>query len=464
MAHSLKNTLDRLTTRRITIGVTGFARSGKTVFIGALAQALLTADAWSTRRGQGPLAGFGPFERGQLRSAQIRDDINPTLPQFPFRQVRDALVSRSAHWPEPTEGISRLILELDALPEGGWRRWLTQKQLSTSRLQIELVDYPGEWLVDLGMLEQDYQQWSEQMLAQMQTPLRQPLASRYRQLIAQLPDAEQVDEDQVANLADAWAEYLGKAAAKNLTLNQPGRMLRPDNLKHSPVLRFAPLPPSVGSKALFDHMRARFEQYKSQVIKPFYQNHFARIDRQVVLVDTLRAVQGGEAVFNEMTQSLEQTLHSFNYSKGSRLARLMGARTSKVLFAATKADHVTRGDRANLENMLRWMLAIIDDHNRVRASASDVAVMALASIKATEDYMTDQPPRREILHGRPAGEDQADQWDPGGLPLDMPPDWQAVHFAFLNFQPPTMQDAPLKGFPAINLGRGLDFLISADLK
>ena len=31
----------------------------------------------------------------------------------------------------------------------------------------------------------------------------------------------------------------------------------------------------------------RYEAYKREVVKPFFRNHFARIDRQVVLVDAL---------------------------------------------------------------------------------------------------------------------------------------------------------------------------------
>jgi predicted YcjX-like family ATPase len=61
---NVQSHLDSLMTKKITLGVTGFSRAGKTVFIGSLAQALLTSDSWVVRRGQGPLAQFGAFERG----------------------------------------------------------------------------------------------------------------------------------------------------------------------------------------------------------------------------------------------------------------------------------------------------------------------------------------------------------------------------------------------------------------
>ncbi|MFW6342768.1 MAG: YcjX family protein [Halothiobacillaceae bacterium] len=449
-----------LATPRISLGITGFARAGKTVFIGALAQALLTADHWRRQRGQGPLAGFGPFEQGRLRSARIRDDIHATLPQFPFRRVRDALCGQSSHWPEPTEGLSRLVLELDIEPSGRVARWLDRRHLATSRLQLELIDYPGEWLIDLPMLTQEYDDWSADMIRRSRLPHRAPLAERFHRMLDDLAPQGEADEEVLGQLADAWSEHLARAAAAGLTFNQPGRMLRPDNLRDSPVLRFAPLPVERGGAALRQAMKARYDLYRREVIRPFYRDHFARIDRQLVLVDVLRALQRGQPVFDEITEALGQTLESFRYGKGSLLSRIAGARTTRVLFAATKADHVTRGDRANLENMLRWMTAMADDRNRVRAGAAAVSVTTLASLRATEDYLTEKPPRREILRGRRADDPEPALWDPGGLPLDMPPDWPNLHFEFLDFAPPPAPRGPIEGFPALNLGKVLDFLIS----
>ncbi len=44
-------------------------------------------------------------------------------------------------------------------------------------------------------------------------------------------------------------------------------------------------------------MERRYEAYKTHVVKPFFREHFARIDRQIVLVDALTAInRGPEAV------------------------------------------------------------------------------------------------------------------------------------------------------------------------
>lgn len=448
--------------RRIRLGVTGFSRSGKTVFIGALTQALLATDP---KRGNlsGPLQQFDAYERGFLRSARIRDDVNPTLPQFPFRAVRDALLDNNNHWPEPTTGISSITLELTLDSQHRAGKVLQEKlgltDLGFGKLLLEIVDFPGEWLVDLPMLAQDYAQWSAQVLQASKTGQREQLARQYHQQLSELTEQQAADEALLEQLQTTWTSYLQGASELGLTENQPGRHLRPDQLAQSPVLRFAPLPEELAGSALYQRCKERFATYQQEVIKPFYQDVFSRMDRQLVLVDVLRLLELGEEAFTDMQQSLAKVLTNFDYGKGGLLSWLTGVRTTRVLFAATKADHVTRGDRRNLEDVLRNMLAIVDDNNRLRSSAKDWDVMALASVRATEDRATTQEPIREVLYGQPEAETELAHWDPGGLPLDMPPHWDKVRFKFYRFAPLPYPDALQQGFPAINLGRAVEFLI-----
>ena len=449
-----KGAWDNLLSRRVSIGVTGFSRAGKTVFVGSLAQALLRADAWKGRRGQGPLAGFGRFERGTFRIACIRDDVHDDEPQFPFRRVRDALCGIDPRWPKPTEGLSRLVLDL-AMEKGTKRKWSSPRR----HLQIELVDYPGEWLVDLPMLNQEYATWSSALIERARHGQREQFSQKFFEILESLSPPKTFDEELAAKLTDAWTEHLSKSAAEGLVFNQPGRLLRPDSYANWPVLRLVPLPESWSDSAFYEGMRRRFREYQKKVIKPFYKKHFARIDRQIVLVDLLQALDRGEEAFNEMADALGATLKSFAYGDGGILDYLLGNRTSHLLFAATKADHVTRRDRNNLKELLKDLLLIVDDTNIIASGPGQVEFMALASVRATEDRMTDSSPKREILKGRRQGEDQFRQWDPGELPLDLPPDWKDLHFEFMKFEPIENKRALKEGFPAINLGKTLDFLI-----
>lgn len=444
--------VDDLLSKKIKIGVTGLSRAGKTVFIGAITQALLTADAWASRRGQGPLADFSVFEKGFFRFAQIRDDIKPDIPQFPFRKVRDALTGKQARWPVPTEGISSLILDLDYKT--------TSRFLSHRKVQLEFVDYPGEWLIDFPMLNQTYAEWSALMLEYADKNPRIAWAGAFFAILKTVSPTTRFDEDIVDRLADAWSDYLHQAAENGHTFNQPGRLLRPDNLRHSPVLRLVPLPPELLKSDFGKKLSRRFEEYKSKVIRPFYKQHFSRMDRQILLMDVLRSIRLGEAVFNEYVDALSETLKTFRYGRGGFWSWLGRTETTHVLIAPTKADHVIRADRANLETMVRKLMRLVDVNNEL-AKALKYDVIPLASIRATQDRRTSAPPVRELLYGRPEGLDTG-AYDPGLLPLEFPLDWSAeIPFEFYNFLPmPELMPEPLyQGFPSINTGKVLNFLL-----
>ena len=42
-------------------------------------------------------------------------------------------------------------------------------------------------------------------------------------------------------------------------------------------------------------MERRYEAYKTHVVKPFFREHIARLDRQIVLVDAMQALNAGPA-------------------------------------------------------------------------------------------------------------------------------------------------------------------------
>ena len=79
---------------------------------------------------------------------------------------------------------------------------------------------------------------------------------------------------------------------------------------------------------------SRYKHYIESHVKPFYQHSFSGIDRQIVLVDLLGALNNGKACFEDMKASLSQVLHSFRYGPNSLLAKLFKPRIDKVVFAA----------------------------------------------------------------------------------------------------------------------------------
>ncbi len=104
-------------------------------------------------------------------------------------------------------------------------------------------------------------------------------------------------------------------------------------------------------------MRRRYESYKDLVVRPFYRDHIARLDRQIVLVDVLTALNAGPDAVRDLERALAAILDSFNVGRNSILSALFAPRIGHIVFAATKADllHHTSHDR--LERILDRLVA-----------------------------------------------------------------------------------------------------------
>jgi predicted YcjX-like family ATPase len=64
-----------------------------------------------------------------------------------------------------------------------------------------------------------------------------------------------------------------------------------------------------------------------------------------VLVDCLQPLNSGPQAFNDMRLALTQLMQSFHYGQRTLFRRLFSPVIDKLLFAATKADHVRRSAR-----------------------------------------------------------------------------------------------------------------------
>src|SRR6202165_1132136 len=124
----------------VRLGVTGLSRAGKTVFITALIHGL-------TRGGRFPI--FEPFATGRIARARLEPQPDDAVPRFDYENhVRTLIEER--RWPNSTVDISELRLVIDYQRQNGADRTLT----------LDIVDYPGEWLLDLPLLNKSFEQWS----------------------------------------------------------------------------------------------------------------------------------------------------------------------------------------------------------------------------------------------------------------------------------------------------------------
>src|ERR1700716_1456866 len=150
----------------VRLGVTGLPRAGKTVFIPALIPGL-------TRGGRFPV--FEPFATGRIARARLEPQPDDAVPPFGHENhVRTLIEER--RWPNSTVDISELRLVIDYQRQNGADRMLT----------LDIVDYPGEWLLDLPLLNKSYEQWSAESLALSREGPRAPLAKPWHEHLAML--------------------------------------------------------------------------------------------------------------------------------------------------------------------------------------------------------------------------------------------------------------------------------------
>ncbi len=195
-----------------------------------------------------------------------------------------------------------------------------------------------------------YEQWSEQVREQLRRPELQALAASW--LAPEWQADQGFEERPVAQLAERYTDYLHACKQElGLHLIQPGRFVLPGEYAGAPMLQFVPwvwaMP--VGEPAegtLYATLKQRFEQYKQHLVQGFYEQHFAGFDRQIVLVDCLQPLNAGAASFGDMQQAIARIMESFAYGKSNWWRRLFSPRIDKLLFVASKADHVTPNSTA----------------------------------------------------------------------------------------------------------------------
>jgi len=433
----------------IRLGVTGLRRSGKTVFVTSLVNNLLHPQR---------LSFLEAVRSGRLVAARLEPQPDLAVPRFDYEGRLADLRADPPSWPEPTKAVSRVRLALRYRPAGLLRRRLTEM----STLTLDIVDYPGEWLLDLPLLGQDYATWSAATLELAAQPSRAALAAEWRNHLGQFDAAGPADEAAARTLARLYTAYLVacRDSRAPLSLLQPGRFLEPGEMAGAPALAFCPMPVTgrTARGTLGRLMEDRFEAYKHAVVRRFFREHFAKLDRQVVLVDLLGALNAGAPGAHDLRAALTASLEAFRHGRPSRLERLFRSRIDKVLFAATKADHVA----ADQHKALRGLLGqLVDEARRsIRFDGAEVETMAIAAVKCTDTVMARHEGRDlACVRGIPLGRTEPTVLFPGELPDDLvkldgpnPPPHR-----FLAFNPPHGLDG--RGLPNIRMDQAIEFLL-----
>jgi predicted YcjX-like family ATPase len=236
-------------------------------------------------------------------------------------------------------------------------------------------------------------------------------------------------------------------------------------------------------------MERRYEAYKTHVVKPFFRDHFARLDRQIVLVDMLAALNAGPAALRDLEAALADVLAAFRPGRASWLRSILTRKIDRIIFAATKADHVHHSDHDKLARMLRRLTRRAAE--RASFAGAEVRVVPLAAVRATREVSVKRDGEKlPAIAGVPmpgervAGEVYDGETEIALFPGDLPDDPEAVFespgcvdgrrladealaLRFLRFRPPRLErtaEGASLSLPHIRLDQTLQYLIGDKLR
>nr|WP_319022419.1 YcjX family protein [Fluviibacterium sp. MJW13] len=435
------------------LGVTGLARAGKTVFITSLVANLID---------RGRMPQLAAAAEGRILTAFLQPQPDDTVPRFDYEQHRAALLGPAPHWPDSTRAVSELRLSLRLKPTG-----LLGGMTGPRVLHLDIVDYPGEWLLDLALLDKDFATWSRETLARLD---ERPSGQVYRDALGAVDVSQPLDEPAAQGLARAFTEHLHAARKAGFSDCTPGRFLLPGDLEGSPVLTFAPLPDGAAPRgSLAREFERRFEAYKSKVVRPFFRNHFARIDRQVVLTDVLGAIHDGPRAVEDLRRTMADILTAFRPGSSSFLSRLLGGKkVDRMLFAATKADHLHHSQHGRLTAITEALVQ--DAKSRADFAGAQTLALSLAALRATVEETREHNGRKlDLVRGRLLKDGRQAAFYPGALPDDpavlLAParsgaeKWLDGDYGIMRFAPAAQSLKPGDGPPHIRMDRAAQFLI-----
>jgi uncharacterized protein len=462
--------LSALAAPSLRLGVTGLSRAGKTVFIAAFVHNLIHG-------GRLPL--FEAQKSGRISKALLEPQPDDAVPRFDYEShVRELVESRL--WPQSTRAVSELRLTINYESASGWSRLFSRGSLS-----VDIVDYPGEWLLDLPLLGKSYAQFSAEAFELAQLPLRSDLSAPWRALSAQTDPASAAEEAKARRLAESFTDYLRacRQDGRALSVLPPGRFLMPGDLEGSPALTFAPLPglekTSIRAGSLAAMMERRYESYKTHIVKPFFREHIARLDRQIVLVDAMQAMNAGPHALADLERAMTGILECFRQGKAGFLTGLFGHRIDRILIAATKADQLHHEGHERLQALVRRLA----DHaiERANFTGAEIDVLALAAVRSTREgavkhgketlpVIIGVPMQGEDVNGQTFDGKAETALFPGDLPKN--PDilfevgknaeQVTADTRFVRFRPPLLETAAggvTLSLPHIRLDRAMQFLI-----
>ncbi len=394
----------------IKVAITGLSRSGKTVFLTSLINQLIANDKL-------------PYLNEKLKRPFTARLLPPDSVYMRFDYYNKLRAFRSCvpKWPKSTKAVSKTTVQLEIKSAYA----LLENQI----VNLEFIDYPGEWLMDLSMLDMSFDEWSRFTIKLAFEEKRLKYSKSWLDLLSD-------NSDDAQSLHDEYAEYLKNLYYNNFSFIQPGRFIEPSDMRGDPVLQFCPLPQDFENRTIYNSFKLNYDRYLQEVVSRLYLEHFKYFDTQIILIDLIKTLNSGKDIFDDMHLSFENILKTFTYGSNNFLSKFFTLKIDHVLFAATKADHIPSSSHQSYMDLLKEL--IWDIKNKLDVSHVDSEVTIFSSVKSTQFVKAKlEGVLVDCVRGTVEGEKEPSTHFGGILPKDYKDRnfWENSDFKFVSFKP-----------------------------
>ena len=265
---------------------------------------------------------FEAMAAGRIARARLAPQPDDAVPRFAYEAHLERC-SKERQWPESTRQISELRL-VHRIPVAERRD--ARADARHRRLSGRMAARPAAAAPELrGLVGRDASASRGRATARISA------AAWHRDLATLDPDAP--EDEQAARKAAHGISPTICAACRDerfaMSLLPPGRFLMPGDLAGFAGAHLRAARPSGRARrpsgSLWAMMRRRYESYKDVMVRPFYRDHFARLDRQIVLVDALAALNAGPDALRDLEGALAAILDMLQYRPQHIVSRAVRA-------------------------------------------------------------------------------------------------------------------------------------------
>lgn len=417
--------------RTIRVAVIGGRKSGKTVFLTALANHLR-----DHRRNEFPVNGLAlHWNPMAVTGARIHD-----LPMFDYNGARGSLAK--GLWPKKTTDTTILAMEL--LVEDIARR-------CRERVRLEVLDLPGERIADFAMMGRSYREWCEcreQMLAGPNGT--SPAYQNYLNAVVRMGAGDETALKELYKdfLANEYAHYAPDVTPSTLRLDIDGtsRDGNADEFRaaigkapvgftdeRGNVCEFIPLPMSCFDKAssfrpLVKKYGDSYDRYARRVVRPM-ERWLRGAQKLFYLVDVLTLLQAGANAWDAEKQNVNAAVgvlcpHADNvFARMWRWTKGIFWKTqiNTVCVVATKADLVaTNSDRTRLKGLVDELVGNTMPFLSQGVKTMTLSSAAVCSTEEVEGEGTGERGLRGMIKDNGEGKPELRCWIPSPVPSNTP--------------------------------------------